>query len=63
MRPGGCGSLDWRLYLRRRARTADLTLELAGGNLTGVPVCILGAAFKPGSDDVHDSRPWTWCRS
>jgi UDPglucose 6-dehydrogenase len=43
------------INLRRRARTADLTLELAGGNLTGVPVCILGAAFKPGSDDVRDS--------
>jgi UDPglucose 6-dehydrogenase len=43
------------INLRRRARTADLTLELAGGNLSGVPVCVLGAAFKPGSDDVRDS--------
>src|SRR5215813_3197982 len=43
------------INLRRRARTADLAQELAGGNLTGVPVCILGAAFKPGSDDVRDS--------
>jgi UDPglucose 6-dehydrogenase len=43
------------INLRRRARTADLTLELAGGNLTGTPVCVLGAAFKPGSDDVRDS--------
>ena len=43
------------INLRRRARTADLALELAGGNLTGVPVCVLGAAFKPGSDDVRDS--------
>ena len=43
------------INLRRRARTADLTLELAGGNLTGIPVCVLGAAFKPGSDDVRDS--------
>ena len=43
------------INLRRRARTADLTLELAGGNQTGVPVCVLGAAFKPGSDDVRDS--------
>jgi UDPglucose 6-dehydrogenase len=43
------------INLRCRARTADLTLELAGGNLTDVPVCVLGAAFKPGSDDVRDS--------
>jgi UDPglucose 6-dehydrogenase len=43
------------INLRRRARTADLTLDLAGGNLTGIPVCVLGAAFKPGSDDVRDS--------
>jgi UDPglucose 6-dehydrogenase len=43
------------INLRRRARTADLTQELAGGNLAGVPVCVLGAAFKPGSDDVRDS--------
>jgi UDPglucose 6-dehydrogenase len=43
------------INLRRRARAADLALELAGGDLTGVPVCVLGAAFKPGSDDVRDS--------
>ncbi len=43
------------INLRRRTRAADLTLELAGGNLAGVPVCVLGAAFKPGSDDVRDS--------
>jgi UDPglucose 6-dehydrogenase len=43
------------INLRRRAHTADLAHELAGGNLTGMPVCVLGAAFKPGSDDVRDS--------
>jgi UDPglucose 6-dehydrogenase len=43
------------INLRRRARTADLALEQAGGNLAGVPLCVLGAAFKPGSDDVRDS--------
>jgi UDPglucose 6-dehydrogenase len=43
------------INLRRRTRTADLAYELAGGDLADVPVCVLGAAFKPGSDDVRDS--------
>jgi UDPglucose 6-dehydrogenase len=43
------------INLRRRAHTADLALKMAGGDLTGTPVCVLGAAFKPGSDDVRDS--------
>ena len=43
------------INLRRRIRTADLACEMAGGDLTDVPVCVLGAAFKPGSDDVRDS--------
>ncbi len=51
---GLLGEVD-KINLRRRSRTADLALELAGGDLAGVPVCVLGAAFKPGSDDVRDS--------
>ncbi len=43
------------INLRRRARAADLACELAGGELTGTRICVLGAAFKPGSDDVRDS--------
>jgi UDPglucose 6-dehydrogenase len=43
------------INLRRRARAVDLASELAGRDLSGVPVCVLGAAFKPGSDDVRDS--------
>ena len=43
------------INLRRRTRAADLAAELAGGELTDVPVCVLGAAFKPGTDDVRDS--------
>ena len=40
---------------RRRARTVDLVREQAGGELAGVKVCCLGAAFKPNSDDIRDA--------
>jgi UDPglucose 6-dehydrogenase len=43
------------INLRRRTRVADLVSELAGGDVADMPVCVLGAAFKPGSDDVRDS--------
>ncbi|MEO3973556.1 UDP-glucose/GDP-mannose dehydrogenase family protein [Streptomyces sp. CAU 1734] len=40
---------------RRRARTVDLVRELTGGELEGVRVTTLGAAFKPNSDDIRDA--------
>jgi UDPglucose 6-dehydrogenase len=40
---------------RRRQRVVDLATELAGGSLDGVRIGVLGAAFKPNSDDVRDS--------
>jgi UDPglucose 6-dehydrogenase len=43
------------INLRRRARMIDLTRDLVGGSFAGVRVGVLGAAFKPNSDDIRDS--------
>ncbi len=40
---------------RRRTHVVELTTELVGGDVTGVKVAALGAAFKPNSDDVRDA--------
>lgn len=40
---------------RRRNRMVDLARELAGGSFHGCTVTVLGAAFKPNSDDIRDS--------
>jgi UDPglucose 6-dehydrogenase len=40
---------------RRRAHVVELATRVAGGSLSGVHVAVLGAAFKPQSDDVRDS--------
>ncbi len=43
------------INLRRRARMVDLARESLGGSFAGARVAVLGAAFKPNSDDVRDS--------
>ena len=43
------------INIRRRARTVDLAHELLGGRIAGQKIAVLGAAFKPNSDDVRDS--------
>ncbi|MCW2885889.1 MAG: UDP-glucose 6-dehydrogenase [Streptosporangiaceae bacterium] len=43
------------INIRRRLRMVDLARELMGGSFIGRTVGVLGAAFKPNSDDVRDS--------
>jgi UDPglucose 6-dehydrogenase len=43
------------INMRRRIRMVELTREVLGGSLLGQRVAVLGAAFKPNSDDIRDS--------
>lgn len=43
------------INMRRRSRVVDLSRELCGGSLLGKRISVLGAAFKPNSDDVRES--------
>lgn len=43
------------INMRRRSRVVELTREICGGMLLGKRITVLGAAFKPESDDVRDS--------
>lgn len=43
------------INMRRRTRVVELTRELCGAMLLGKRITVLGAAFKPESDDVRDS--------
>ncbi len=43
------------INLRRRDRAIDLARELTDGTFAGTRVAILGASFKPNSDDIRDS--------
>ena len=43
------------INLRRRARTVEIGLDLVDGSYDGIHATVLGAAFKPDSDDIRDS--------
>ena len=43
------------INMRRRTRTVEMATTIAGGSLIGTQVAVLGAAFKPDSDDIRDS--------
>jgi UDPglucose 6-dehydrogenase len=44
-----------QINLRRRARTLEFGQNLLDGSYRGARVAVLGAAFKPNSDDIRDS--------
>jgi UDPglucose 6-dehydrogenase len=43
------------INMRCRARMVELAQDLAGGSVRGATVAVLGASFKPDSDDIRDS--------
>lgn len=51
---------DWmrlvdNVNLDQRGRAVDLAAELCGGRLAGRSLTVLGASFKPDTDDIRDS--------
>lgn len=43
------------INMRRRVRMVDITRDILAGSFIGKKITVLGAAFKPDSDDVRDS--------
>ncbi|MDQ1052732.1 UDPglucose 6-dehydrogenase [Arthrobacter sp. SORGH_AS 212] len=51
---------DWMqlvdlVNLGQRQRTVDLAADLCGGTVAGRTITVLGASFKPDTDDIRDS--------
>lgn len=44
-----------KINMRRRDKAVSTAASLVGGNFLGKNIAVLGAAFKPESDDVRDS--------
>ncbi|MCR5978327.1 nucleotide sugar dehydrogenase [Gordonia jinghuaiqii] len=47
------------INMRRRSAAVELVYEALGGDVLGRNIAVLGAAFKPESDDVRDSPALT----
>jgi UDPglucose 6-dehydrogenase len=43
------------INVRQRVRLLEITREIVGGSLSGTRLAVLGASFKPDSDDIRDS--------
>jgi UDPglucose 6-dehydrogenase len=43
------------INMRRRIRMVELARDVVGGSFIGKRIAVLGAAFKPDSDDIRDS--------
>jgi UDPglucose 6-dehydrogenase len=43
------------INMRRRTRMVDLARDVLGGSFLGYRITVLGASFKPDSDDIRDS--------
>jgi UDPglucose 6-dehydrogenase len=43
------------INLRRRQRIVDMARAAVGDDLLGLPITVLGATFKPDSDDIRDA--------
>lgn len=57
---GVAGVDDWMrlvdsVNLDQRQRTVDLAAQMCGGSVSGRTIAVLGASFKPDTDDIRDS--------